>query len=214
MFMESLWLQKVRLRLPNILMTYTMPKLIEIVGEDGATKLVEKPRTFNVDKAELSSGSRGTLGIEFRNREQMADRKAIRLDVEAEEERNYLAGKPYEKIVMTYDRLRDLSFDIEIVPETLWQASQSISMALVSEKVQFINKVFPEYFAENKELLFRDMIKNYNDDPGRYKLPKPMNFTEEKGLELAGAVAGTKSAGAGGSAVDALAGEAGGIPQE
>ena len=115
---------------------------------------------------------------------------------------------------MAYDRLQRLAFDMEIIPETLWQASQSINMALVSEKVQFINKVFPEYFAENKELLFRDMIKNYNDDPGRYKLPKPMNFTEEKGLELAGAVAGTKSAGAGGSAVDALAGEAGGIPQE
>jgi len=210
MFMESLWLQKVRLRLPNILMTYMRPKLIEIIGEDGLVKLTEKPRTFNVDKTELSDGTRGTLALEFRNKEQMTDRKAMRLDVEAEEERNYLAGKPYEKVVMSFERLMKLSFDIEIVPETLWQSSQSTSMALASEKVQFINKVFPEYFAENKEMLFREMIKNYNDDPGRYKLPKPMSFTEEQGLQLAGAVAGKSKGGAPGSATEVLAGAQGG----
>jgi len=199
MFMESLWLQKVRLRLPNILMTYTMPKLVEILGEDNVKKLVEKPQTFNVDRAELSDGTRGTLGIEFRPRDQMADRKGMMLDVEAEEERNFLAGKPYEKVIMTYDRLEELSFDIEIVPETLWQSSQAISMALAVEKISLIKSAFPEYFAENKEMLFRDLIKNYGDDPGKYKLPKPMDFAQEKGLELAMGQAG-KGQGGGSSA--------------
>ena len=165
MFMESLWLQKVRLRLPNILMTYTMPKLVEVIGEDGATKLIEKARTFNVEQAELSDGARGTLGVQFMPREQMADRKAVKLDIEAEEERNYLAGNRYEKVVMTYDRLRKLAFDIEIVPESLWQGSQSTNMAKVSEKVQMINKIFPEYFAENKELLFRTSSRSTTTTP-------------------------------------------------
>ncbi len=207
MFMESLWLQKIRLRLPNVLMTYTMPKLVEIIGEDGTKKLVEKPRMFNVDKAELSDGTMGTLGIKFMPRDDMADRKAVKLDIEAEEQRNYAAGKPFEMVVMTYDRLRKLAMDIEIVPESLWQGSQSTNMAKVSEKVQMINKIFPEYFAENKELLFRDVVKIYDDDPGRYKLPQPMNFTEEKGLELAGAVAGMKPAGGGGSNTNPLEGQ-------
>lgn len=197
MFMESLWLQKVRLRLPNILLTYTMPKLVEIIGEDGKSKLEERYRTFNVEKTELSDGTRGTLGIEFRSKEQMANRKDLQLDVNAEEERGYLAGKPYEKVIMPYGYLNHLSFDIEIIPETLWQSSQAINMAMTIEKVTLINKVFPEYFAENKELLFRDLIKNYSDDPGRYKLPKPMDFTQEQGLALAQGVAG-KGKGAGG----------------
>ena len=197
MFMESLWLQKVRLRLPNILLTYTQPKLVEVIGENDTKKLIQKYRAFNIDKTELSDGTRGTLAVEFRPREELADRNALRLDVEAEEERNYLAGKAYEKVVLPYGYLDYLSFDIEIVPETLWQSSQSISMAMTLEKTQLIAKIFPEYFAENKELLFRDLIKNYSDDPGRYKLPKPLDFSQEKGLELAGAVAG-KSGGKGG----------------
>lgn len=207
MFMESLWLQKVRLRLPNILLTYTMPKLVEIIGEEGAKKLVEKYQVFNVGHAELSDGTKGTLGIEFRPKDQMKDRSAMRLDVEAEEERNSLAGRPYEKVVVPYGYLDKISFDIEIIPETLWQSSQSINMAMTIEKISLINKVFPEYFAQNKELLFRDLIKNYSDDPGRYNLPKPMDFSQEKGLELAGAVAGKgKGSGGDGSIVADLTG--------
>jgi hypothetical protein len=207
MFMESLWLQKVRLRLPNILLTYTMPKLVEVIGEDGAKQLVEKYRTFNVEKAELSDGTRGTLGIEFRSPEEMADRKALQLDVEAEEERNFSEGHPYEKVVMGYDRLSGISFDIEIIPETLWQSSQAINMAMTIEKISLISEKFPEYFAQNKELLFRDLIKNYSDDPARYNLPKPMDFSQEKGLELAGAMAGKKAgSSAGGGIVSDLTG--------
>ena len=208
MFMESLWLQKVRLRIPNILLSYTMPKLVEIVGEEGAVKLNKKYRLFNIDKAELSDGTRGTLGIEFRSKEEMEDRKAMMLDIEAEEERNFLAGKPYEKIVLSYGRLEQISFDIEVVPETLWQSSQAISMAMTLEKTQLIANIFPEYFAANKELLFRDLIKNYSDDPERYDLPKPMDFAEEKGLEMAMGVAGKGKGGtsAGGGFVSDITG--------
>ena len=208
MFMESLWLQKVRLRIPNILLSYTMPKLVEIVGEEGAVKLNKKYRLFNIDKAELSDGTRGTLGIEFRSKEEMEDRKAMMLDIEAEEERNFLAGKPYEKIVLSYGRLEQISFDIEVVPETLWQSSQAISMAMTLEKTQLIANIFPEYFAANKELLFRDLIKNYSDDPERYDLPKPMDFAEEKGLERAMGVAGKGKGGtsAGGGFVSDITG--------
>ena len=206
MFMESLWLQKVRLRLPNILLTYTMPKLVEIIGEDGSRKLNEKYRIFNVERTELSDGTRGTLGIEFRSKEEMADRNAMRLDVEAEEERNYLAGKPYEKIILSYGRLNEISLDVEIVPETLWQSSQAINMAMVLEKTQLIRGIFPEYFANNKEMLFREILKAYGDDPGKYNLPKTMDFAQEKGLELAGLTAKKGGGSAGGGVVSDITG--------
>ena len=204
MFLESLWLQKVRLRVPNILLTYTMPKMIEVVGENDTKKLTEKYRTFNVEKTTLSDGTRGTLGIEFKPREEMTDRKAMMLDVEAEEERNYLAGKSYEKVILPYDYLSKYSFDVEIIPETLWQSSQSIAMAMTIEKIALIAERFPEYFAANKEILFRDLTKVYGDDVSRYDLPKTMDFSQEKGLELAG-LAG-KGGGKGGGIVSDLSG--------
>jgi hypothetical protein len=128
----------------------------------------------------------------------MSDKKALMLDIEAEEERSYLEGKPYEKIILPYDWLDNLSFGIEIIPESLWQSSQAINMAMTLEKVQLISKVFPEYFAANKELLFRDLIKNYNDDASRYDLPKPMTFNEEQSLALAQGAKGKSKGGAGG----------------
>lgn len=206
MFMESLWLQKVRLRIPNILLSYTMPKLVQVVGEDKAMKLTERYRMFNVDKTELSDGTKGTLAIEFRPKEEMTDKKAMMLDVEAEEERNYLEGKPFEKIILPYGYLDRFSFDVEIIPETLWQSSQAINMAMTLEKVQLISSIFPEYFAANKELLFRDLIKNYNDDASRYDLPKPMDFAQEKGLELAGLAAKKGGGSAGGGIVSDITG--------
>ena len=190
MFMESLWLQKVRLRLPNILLTYTQPKLVEVLGENDSRSLVEKYRLFNVDKAELSDGTQGTLGIEFRPKEQMADKNALRYDIEAEESRNYAAGKPYEKVVMPFGYLDHLSFDIEIIPESLWQSSQAINMAMALEKTQLVAKLFPEYFSQNKEVLFKDLLKAYGDDANKYKLAKPMDFAQEQGLALAQGAAG------------------------
>ena len=192
MFMESLWLQKIRLRVPNILLAYGMPTIKKIVGEDGAVKLEEKFRLFNVEKTTLSDGSKGTLGIQLMPKEQMGDRMALKNDVEAEEYNNFRVGKPYEKVILPYGYLDNISFDMEIIPASLWQSSQSLAMAMTLEKTSMINKLFPEYFAQNKELLFRDLVKNYNDDAGRYDLPKPMDFAEEQGLALAQGGAGKK----------------------
>jgi len=67
---------------------------------------------------------------------------------------------------------------------------------------------FPEYFTANKELLFSDLAKSYGDDVGRYDLPKTMDFSQEKGLELATGVAGKGRGGssAGGGLVSDITG--------
>jgi hypothetical protein len=195
MFLEDLWLQKVRLRVPNILLSYTMPKMKMVLGEDKTQKLQEQTRMFNIEKATLSDGTKGTLGIEFVPQSNLADKNKIKSDIEAEEERNISAGKPYEKIVLAYKYLDNFSFDVEIISDTLWQASQSITMALTIEKISLIAKTFPEYFAQNKEMLFRDLIKVYGDSPDKYDLPKTMDFAEEQGLQMAQGIAGQSKSG-------------------
>ena len=109
-----------------------------------------------------------------------------REDIESEEERNKMEGRPFEAIAFTYEYLEQFSYNTEVIPETLWQSSQAINMALSVEKVGLIKGTFPEYFAANREILFKDLIKNYNDDPERYKIPESMSFEDEKALELAG----------------------------
>ena len=212
MFLESLWLQKYRLRIPNIIIAYTQPKLVEVIGPDNEVKLSQAIRTFDVEKTTLSNKAKGTFSVEFRSRQQMADKKALKLDISAEEDRNLASGNPYEKVIMPYGFLDHFSFDVEIIPETLWQSSQSLAMAMTIEKLGTMKNLFPEYFAANKELLFRDLAKGYGDDAGRYNLPKPMDFAQEQGLGMAQKVigGGAPSSGGPGQVVSDISGSGGG----
>ena len=184
MFMESLWLQKFRLRTANVLLSYTRPKLTKIIGKEGAEEFISGMRTMNIDNETLSDGSKGTLAVQFQEREKM-DKSAIALDIEAEEERAVIAGENLEKVVMPFDYLEKFSYDVEIISETLFQSSQAVGMAMVIEKIGVVSKMFPEIFSENKEVFFTDLVKNYSDDIRKYKIPSMMNFEDEKSMELA-----------------------------
>ena len=198
MFMESLWLQKIRLRVPNVIIAYTKPRLVEILGEEGEKKLIERFQSFNVKGASLSSGSKGTLGVEFRSQNEIrGNKQGLKTNVEAEEQMNNAAGKPYEKVIMPFGFLDQYAIDVEIIPETIWQSSQSIMMALTIEKIASVQKFFPEYFSPNKEKFFTDLVKAYSDDPTKYELPKPMNFNQEQGLTMAQNMAGKAKGGGG-----------------
>jgi hypothetical protein len=192
MFMESLWLQKVRLRAANILLSYTRPKLVKVIGEDGTVKLFEKFKRYDVGNSELSDGSKGTMSIRFADRKDM-DIQQLQRGIEAEEEESVMAGKPMEAMILPYDKLENLSYSAEIIPETLWQSSQAINMAMAIEKIEITRTNFPEIFANNKEIFFKDLIKNYNDDPERYNIGELMGFEDEQGLELAGLLGGKQS---------------------
>lgn len=185
MFMEHLWLQKVKLRLPNILLSYTRPKLVSIIGDDNVEKIQEEMRTFNVDNAKLSDGSRGTKSIQFMDRQTISEQKGeLQQEVDAERQYNSEQGKSYEKIIVPYNFLDTMSFTIKIVPESLWQSSRSLEMALALEKAKIIAELFPEYFSSNKELIFRDIIKKYGDEPAKYDLPAPITFEQQKAMEM------------------------------
>lgn len=184
MFMESLWTQKFRLRTANVLLSYTRPKLTRIIGKDNAEKLVKGMRTLNIENETLSDGSKGTLTVQLQERDKM-DKDAIALDIQKEEERATGAGENFEKIVMAFDYLEKFSYDVEVIPESMFQSSQAVGMAISIEKIEVTRKAFPEIFSSNKEVFFAELIRNYNDDIRKYKIPNMMNFEDEKALELA-----------------------------
>jgi len=183
MMLTSLWLQKVRLRLPNAILSYTRPQMVQIMGEDGIMQFKERFKTLNVENTELSNGEKGTLAIQFASNAENLE--GIRPDIEAEEARHQSIGKPFEKIGVLYDYLDNFSFDVQILPDTLWQASQSLNMALILEKINTVSVMFPEYFANNKETFFKDLLKAYRDNPDKYALPETQSFEEQQAMQMA-----------------------------
>ena len=170
MMLEDLWLQKTRLRIPNVLLSYTKPQRKEVIGDEGEKTLQEIYRTINVQDAQLSNGQRGTLSIQFAQ-----DRKSLqemRPYIESEESKQQSQGKAYEKIGVVYDWLEKFSFDVQVIPASLWQTSQALGMSLVLEKTATLAKLFPEFFKANQDLLARDILKKYDDDPSKYQYPK------------------------------------------
>lgn len=192
MFLESLWLQKVKLRVPNILLSYTRPQLVEVIGEEGTRTIEARYRTFNIEGTELSDGTKGTMAIQFAPSRDAA--MMMRTDIEEEETRHRRMGRPFEKVGVVYDYLERFSYDVQIIPETLWQSSQSLGMALAIEKITTISTYFPEYFAANKPVLFKELLKKYGDDPERYELPQPQTFEEQQlGEMMKGRGGGSKT---------------------
>jgi hypothetical protein len=186
MFMESLWLQKTRLRTPNVIMAYGQPRIKKIIGLGGVETVEKKDPVFNIRNAQLSDGTRGVLSIEIKDKKEIQNNaEELMKGADAEETENRLRGVNFEKAIFPYGYLDNLAYYIEIIPESMHEQNQSLFMALVLEKVEIYSKLFPEYFADNKEKFFREISKAYRDDPNKYDIRKPLSFEEQQQLEIA-----------------------------
>lgn len=183
MFVESLWLQKVKLRIYNALLAYTRPLEIEILGEENVGKLEKRYQRLNVKDSELSDGSRGTLAIQFV--ESRDEHKGMKKKIEDEERLSRYEGKPFEMLAVTARFLDDFSFMVQIISETLWKSSQALSIALTLEKATAVRSNFPEIFNNNKEVFFQDIIKAYGDPVSKYNIPKLKTPEQEDEMALA-----------------------------
>lgn len=197
MFLESLWLQKTKLRIHNILLTYTKPQLVQITGADGAKMWEAKYRTFNIENTTLSGGAKGTLSIGIAGTQQ--ELGSMLPKIEQTEFQMKSQGKNHEMIGMMYDYFEKFCYDVQIVPATLWQSSQALAMSLSMEKVKLISALFPEYFQANKEKFFREILKRYDDGPDGYNFPEPMSLELQMATQPGG---GGASPGGGGVASD------------
>jgi len=170
-FLTDLWVQKTKLRVLNILMNYTQPMVKEVVGKDGSIVYQESFRTILVDNSEFPDGSSGTLAVQF-----VKDKKSLpnKKELDIEEEKYNLQGEKYEKIAITSSYLDDYDYDIQIIPESLYQKDTAEAQALFQEKLQTLANFFPQMFMANQSVLFEDFIKTYNEDISKYNLEPPM----------------------------------------
>ena len=165
MFLTDLWIQKTKLRILNILMNYTQPKVEEIVGPEGAITYKESFRTILVEGSQFPDGSTGTLAIQFtKNRKELPTQN----ELDIEEEKFRLQGRKYEKIALVSTYLDEFDYDVQVISESLFQKDEAEAQAIFQEKLKIMMTAFPQLFMANQDILFEDMAKAYNEDPSRY----------------------------------------------
>jgi hypothetical protein len=171
MFLTSLWLQKMNLRVMNILIYFTKPKVQMIMGENGKQNIIDQYQSFVVENAELSDGSKGTLGVEM-----VEDEKELptpeEVDIQEETEK-MRSGEKYEKIVITSDYLDDWQYDIKIVSDSIYQKDSVLTQMKMEEKLRMLGTYFPELMMLNQEKLFKDVVVSFEDDPDEYETEQP-----------------------------------------
>ncbi|MCX6822227.1 MAG: hypothetical protein NTW30_05635 [Candidatus Aenigmarchaeota archaeon] len=173
MFLTALWIQKMKLRIMNILTFYTDLEVKNQLNEQANDKdnKLDTFKKFMVENADLGDGTKGTLGIkivgspeELPTQEEL-DSNSKKISKETKEN--------YKEIAITSDYLDNWEYDVKVVSESIFQKESSLSQAKMEGKLQIMGQAFPEYFQQNKEKIFKQFMIAYDDDPDEYDTTPP-----------------------------------------
>lgn len=195
MFLTSLWIQKMRLRVMNILVYFTQPRVDKAIGEKGV-----EYQTFMVDGTELSDGSKGTLGIQMvEGQEELPSREELDIN---EEMIKLQSGENYEMIAITSDYLDDWIYDVKIISDSIYQKESGLAQSKMESKLAMLGTYAPEVIIYNKEKIAKDILIANEDDPDDYELMPPQ-MGQEVGVD-GQAVPGQEQATAGQAGLPAM----------
>ena len=66
------------------------------------------------------------------------------------------------------DYLDDFDYDVQVIPESIYQKDTAEAQALIEQKLKVIATMFPEKFLANQGILFDDFVRAYNESPEKY----------------------------------------------
>lgn len=185
LFLTSLWIQKIKLRMMNIMIYYTTPKV------DKATGKGKEFGSFVVKNAELSDGGKGTLEIQMVGDE---DELPEPVELDVDEEKYRMQGEKYEKVAITSDFLDDWHYDIKIVSDSIYQQDSGLTQMKMEEKLRVLGTYFPQVIMQNQEKLAKDTVIAFDDDPDDYEFGAPQPAS---GMPGEAPMPGANQAGAG-----------------
>ena len=178
MFLEDLWIQKTKIRIPNILMNVMQPKMEKIIGKDGVEVMKEALNIVNIPEVGFSDGSTGTLGIQIAGSENtMFDET----EIEAREGAMEQDGVNYKLIAVTSDYLDDWDLDFQVISQSIFNQDNIRKDAEITEKIERIATMFPERFISNKDKLFDELLELYGETSEEYQ--KAVQSQPEEGQE-------------------------------
>lgn len=167
LFLEDFDLKGAKLRVGSIMQFYFQPtRLAEIAGEGDAKDLAAAYRSFSLENRRLSDKKNGTKVIRVvGTRADLPSRE----DLDADEETARLQGFEMEKIVITSEYVRNFQMDLTIVPESSFEQSRSLKLAMEDEYLMTVGKLFPNKLAQYEDVLFREFNEAHDKDMGEFE---------------------------------------------
>ncbi len=163
--MVDLWRQKYQLRLANIQQNYPQPR---IIYEGGKTRTVFRTYTIQNAVIDRTTNEIGTLAVQFRDVTKEEINK-LSNDIDEEEEMMKQDGISYRKLIVPVNYLDHTRTQVEMIPASIFKQSLGYRQATVMEKLDMVNKFFPEYFVANQSDFFAQMMSVYDDSPAKYE---------------------------------------------
>ena len=161
MMFEKMELDLAKLRIPNLLQFQMLPETLkEVTGED-TSKLFYK--AFRLDDVELSDGTYGTSIIRvFPDQESLPNQ----LDLDVEAEMANIKGKNVEIKAITPEYIRNVEYDVQAVPGSVFNRAKATEQALTLEMFQAVSPFLQFGFIDAEEL-FREVFKSFDRDTNK-----------------------------------------------
>ena len=169
LFLEDYDLNATRLRVGNIMQFYFEPMKISEILDDKLQedfKLVYREITLSNKK--LSDGAQGTKKISV---VASKDDLPLKEDVIVDELIAKKKGIELEKMVVSADYIKNSSLDLIPIPESSYQTSRSLELALENEYQQIIAKLYPMKFQQFNSVFFRQLNDLYDKDLTEFEQP-------------------------------------------
>jgi len=202
LFLEDFELHGTKLRVGSIFQFYFEPvKLNEILDADEAGELEMAYRTFALDGQTLSDKKNG---IKVLNVVGKSEDIPMQEDIDADEMAAKKQGFELENMYVTADYIKNFDIDVVIIPESSFEQSRSLELAMEDEYIATIGKFFPTKMQQFEDVLFKEFNEVHDKDMSEFDKAKPVPLPMPEGAQ-----AGMPGPGGNGTGAELMAADQG-----
>jgi len=167
LFLEAGDLQATKLRIGNIFQFYFEPSRIEEIITDGKQKRLKTVyRSITLDQVPLTNKKQGTKVIDLvGSRGEVPDRR----EMDIQEMMAKQQGMEMEKLVINSEYIKKFEVDVTVIPESSFEQSRSLELAMQNEYMMLVAKLFPQQFQQFSQVFFRELNMIYDKDMSEFE---------------------------------------------
>jgi len=155
---------RARLRVSNILQFYTDPEypiLEGVLGVGSSETAKEAFNVFRVNSSALTAGKRGEkIIMMFQDKNKMPTSQQLKFETSLEEK---LSGHKISKIAVIPEYIRNIEWDVVLVPGNRSEQSKDLDRALEIQFQQTMNAIYPDLV--DREEMAAQLVEKYGRDP-------------------------------------------------
>lgn len=169
LFLEAFDLELTRLRVGNIMQFYFEPlKVSEILDDETKEDFKMVYRAISLSGKKLSDGMHGIKNIEVvGSSDDLPQKEDIVVDEMVAKEQGY----DLERVVVSADYIKNVNLDVQTIPESTYQSSRSLTLAMENEYQQLISTLYPMKFQEYNSVFFKQLNEVYDKDMTEFEEP-------------------------------------------